>query len=297
MTNKSIVEQVHSVVHKSISINGTEIFYREAGDKAKPNLLLLHGYPSSSHMFRNVIPLLSERFHILAPDLPGFGFSAVPSKDEFEYTFENFAVIIAGFLDKLNITKSSFYLFDYSAPILMHLIMKNRVEVDMLIFQNGNIYEEGLGEGIKNAMLLFKNETAENQSKLEKLVESEYIKWEYLTGVTNLSTIAPESYTLDQFLMQRKGLKEIHLAIKKDYGNNLAFYSAWQERIRKLQFPTLIVWGENDEVFKKEGALAIHNDLPDSKLVFYPTGHFALEEFRVEISREIISYHKSIKQH
>lgn len=297
MTNKSIVEQVHSVVHKSISINGTEIFYREAGDKAKPNLLLLHGYPSSSHMFRNVIPLLSERFHILAPDLPGFGFSAVPSKDEFEYTFENFAIVIAGFLDKLNITKSSFYLFDYSAPILMHLIMKNRVEVDMLIFQNGNIYEEGLGDGIKNAMLLFKNETAENQSKLEKLVESEYIKWEYLTGVSNLSKIAPESYTLDQFLMQRNGLKEIHLAIKKDYGNNLAFYSAWQERIRKSQFPTLIVWGENDLVFKKEGALAIHNDLPDSKLVFYPTGHFALEEFGEEISREIISYHKSIKQH
>lgn len=297
MANKSIVEQGNSVVHKSITIDGTEIFYRETGDKAKPNLLLLHGYPSSSHMFRNVMPLLSERFHILAPDLPGFGFSAVPSKDEFEYTFENFAAIISDFLSQLNIEKTSFYLFDYGAPILMHVIMKNQIEVDMLIFQNGNIFEEGLGDGIKNAMTLFKNESIENHAKLVKLVESEYIEWEYLTGVTNFPKIAPESYRLDQFLMQRNGLKEIHLAIKKDYGNNLAFYPAWQEKLRVSQFPTLIVWGENDKVFTKEGAKAIHNDLPNSKLIFYPTGHFALEEFGVEISREIISYYNSIKQH
>ncbi|RZJ52862.1 MAG: alpha/beta hydrolase [Flavobacterium sp.] len=296
MTNKSIEEQVNSVVHKSINVNGTEIFYREAGDEAKPNLLLLHGYPSSSHMFRNVIPVLSERFHILAPDLPGFGFSAVPSKDVFEYTFENFARIVTGFLTKLNIKKTSFYLFDYGAPVLMHIIAKNPAVVDMLIFQNGNIYEEGLGDGIKNAMIFFKDETKENHAKLARLVEPEYIRWEYLTGVSDLSKIAPESYMLDEFLMQRAGLKEIHLLIKKDYGNNLAFYPAWQERIRKSQFPTLIVWGGNDEVFKKEGALAIHNDLPDSKLVFYPTGHFALEEFGTEIAREIISYYESLQQ-
>jgi len=294
MANKSIKEQVNAVAYKSINVNDTEIFYREAGAKGKPNLLLLHGYPSSSHMFRNVIPMLSEQFHILAPDLPAFGFSAVPDKEEFDYTFENFALIIEGFLEKLKIKKTSFYLFDYGAPILMHVISKNRVEVDMLIFQNGNIYEEGLGQGIRNAMLLFNNENSENRLKLEKLVEFDYIKWEYLTGVSNFSKIAPESYHLDQFLMQRAGLKEIHMAIKKDYANNLAFYKAWQDKLRESQFPTLIVWGENDEVFLKEGAIAIHNELPNSKLIFYPTGHFALEEFGVEIAGAIIDYYNSL---
>ncbi|MCV2484779.1 alpha/beta hydrolase [Flavobacterium sp. SH_e] len=298
MTNKSITEQACAVAYKSIYVNDTEIFYREAGEEGKPNLLLLHGYPSSSHMFRNVIPMLSEQFHILAPDLPGFGFSAVPEKDKFAYTFENFALIIAGFLEKLNITKTSFYLFDYGAPILMHVIAKSSIAVEMLIFQNGNIYEEGLGQGIKNSMFLFDNENSENSAKLEKLVEFDYIKWEYLTGVSNLNKIAPESYHLDQFLMQRIGLREIHLAIKKDYGNNLAFYKAWQEKLIASQFPTLIVWGENDEVFLKEGAIAIHNALPSSKLIFYPTGHFALEEFGVEIAGAIIDYYyNSLQQH
>ncbi|MFC0776838.1 alpha/beta fold hydrolase [Flavobacterium sp. HJSW_4] len=291
MANKSITEQVNAVAYKSIYVNDIEIFYREAGEEGKPNLLLLHGYPSSSHMFRNVIPMLSGQFHILAPDLPGFGFSAVPEKDKFAYTFENFAQIITGFLEKLNITKTSFYLFDYGAPILMHVITKSSIAVEMLIFQNGNIYEEGLGKGIKNMMFLFNNE---NSAKLEKLVEFDYIKWEYLTGVSNLFKIAPESYYLDQFLMQRTGLKEIHLAIKKDYVNNLAFYKVWQEKLKESQFPTLIVWGENDEVFLKEGAIEIHNALPSSKLIFYPTGHFALEEFGVEIAGAIIDYYNSL---
>jgi len=294
MANKSITEQVNAVVYKSIYVNDIEIFYREAGEEGKPNLLLLHGYPSSSHMFRNVIPMLSGQFHILAPDLPGFGFSAVPEKDKFAYTFENFAQIITGFLEKLNITKTSFYLFDYGAPILMHVITKSSIAVEMLIFQNGNIYDEGLGKGIKNMMFLFNNENAENRVKLEKLVEFDYIKWEYLTGVSNLSKIAPEPYYLDQLLMQRTGLKEIHLAIKEDYENNLAFYKVWQEKLRESQFPTLIVWGENDEVFLKEGAIEIHNALPSSKLIFYPTGHFALEEFGVEIAGAIIDYYNSL---
>lgn len=281
-----------SIKYKSITVCQTEIFYREAGDSSRPKLLLLHGYPASSHMFRNVIPKLSEQFHVIAPDLPGFGFSAVPDKDSFEYTFENFSRIIIRFLSELGITKTSFYLFDYGAPIIMRLITANPSCVEMLIFQNGTIHFEGLGNGLKSMISLFNNKTKDNLERLEKLVESEYIKWEYLTGVRDLSRIAPESYTLDQALMQRKDLKEIHLSIKEDYSSNLALYETWQETLIKLQPVVLIVWGENDIVFNKMGATAIHNDMERSKLIFYPTGHFALEEFGQEIAAEIISYHQ-----
>lgn len=287
-------EEGFSIKYKSIKVIGTKIFYREAGDSSKPKLLLLHGYPASSHMFRNVIPRLSEQFHIIAPDLPGFGFSDVPSRDNFEYTFENFSRIIAGFLSELNINKTSFYLFDYGVPILMRLITANPSCVDMLIFQNGTIHFEGLGIGLKNAAALFKNKTTENLEKLAKLVEPEYIQWEYLNGVRDLSRIAPESYTIDQLLMDRKELKEIHLEIKENYAANFLLYEKWQEVLMQLQPPALIVWGEHDEVFTKQGALALHSDIKNSKLIFYPSGHFVLEEFGTEIAEEIVCFYQSI---
>jgi len=293
MNTKYLIENHPSIKYKTVLINGVEIFYREAGDAGKPKLLLLHGYPASSHMFRNVISKLSEQFHVIAPDLPGFGFSEIPSKDDFEYTFENFSKIVTQFLLKLNIDKTSFYLFDYGAPIIMRLIAANPSCVEMLIFQNCAIHLEGLGNGLKNSMALFRNKTKENLQKLMKLVQPEYIEWEYFTGVKDLSKIAPESYILDQLLMERKNVKEIQLSIKEDYKSNIALYSDWQETLIKLQSPTIIVWGENDKVFKVEGALAIHNDIEKSKLIFYPTGHFALEEFGTEITEEIINYYQS----
>ena len=283
-----------TINYKSIAICGTEIFYREAGDGSKPNLLLLHGYPASSHMFRNIIPKLSEQFHIVAPDLPAFGFSETPDLENFDYTFENFSNIMACFLTALGITKTSFYLFDYGAPIIMRLIAANPSCAEMLIFQNGTIHMEGLGNGLKNTMELFKNKSVDNLERLAKLVGPEYIKWEYTTGVKDPSKITSDTYSLDQVLMERKGLKEIHLAIKEDYKNNLLLYTTWQETLFKLQPPTLIVWGENDEVFTKQGALLIHNEIKESKLLFYPTGHFALEEFGAEIAQEISEYHQSI---
>ena len=283
-----------TINYKSIAICGTEIFYREAGDGSKPNLLLLHGYPASSHMFRNIIPKLSEQFHILAPDLPGFGFSETPDLENFDYTFENFSNIMACFLTALGITKTSFYLFDYGAPVIMRLIAANPSCAEMLIFQNGTIHMEGLGNGLKNTMELFKNKSVDNLERLAKLVGPEYIKWEYTTGVKDPSKITSDTYSLDQVLMERKGLKEIHLALKEDYKNNLLLYTTWQETLFKLQPPTLIVWGENDEVFTKQGALLIHNEIEGSKLLFYPTGHFALEEFGAEIAQEISEYHQSI---
>lgn len=283
----------NDIRYRTIDIEGTEIFYREGGDLQKPVLLLLHGYPASSHMFRNIIIRLSEHFHIIAPDLPGFGFSAIPTEDKFEYTFENYATIIALFLKKLNVKKASFYLFDYGAPILMRIITNAPKIVEMLIVQNGNIYNEGIGDVLKETKSLFDENSEESLMKLNKKLELDYTKWEYLNGVADISKIAPESYMIDQFLMERTGIKKIQLALKRNYKTNLPLYSLWQQTLKKMQPPTLIVWGENDEVFLKQGALRMHNDLENSKLIFYPTGHFALEEFGEPIATEIIEFYQS----
>jgi len=293
MESKEQAIQSPSIKYMNINIDGTEIFYREAGDKKKPKLLLLHGYPSSSHMFRNVIAVLSEQFHIIAPDLPGFGFSAVPPKEVFGYTFENFSKIIGRLLSELKIEKTSFYLFDYGAPVIMRLIASNPSCAEMLIFQNCTIHLQGLGSGLRDTMALFRDKTRANLEKLLKLVQPEYLKWEYMNGVKDPSRIAPESYTMDQLLMERKDLKEIHLAIKEDYRSNISLYKNWQQTLIALQPPTLIVWGERDQVFTEQAALALHEDITDSKLIFYPTGHFALEEFGMEIAQEIIRYYQS----
>lgn len=283
-------KQTTKISYKVISIDSIKIAYREAGELGNPILLLLHGFPSSSHMFRNVIPELSKHFHVIAPDLPAFGFSDVPSLETFSYTFENYATIVAHFLEKLKITKASFYLFDYSAPILMRLLIKLPEMIEMLIFQNGNIYTEGVGDVIKEVSALYKKDDFESCSKLKRFFELDYTKWEYTNGAQDISKIAPETYFLDQFLMDREGVKEIQMELKSDYKTNVALYPVWQDFLKNLQPVTLIVWGENDEVFKKEGAEMLKKDLVDSKLLFYPTGHFALEEFGNDIAEEIITY-------
>ncbi|WP_042562721.1 alpha/beta fold hydrolase [Flavobacterium sp. MEB061] len=278
------------ISHKVISIDSIKIAYREAGEHVNPILLLLHGFPSSSHMFRNVIPKLSKHFHVIAPDLPAFGFSDVPSLETFSYTFENYADIVAHFLEKLKITKASFYLFDYGAPILMRLFIKRPEMIEMLIFQNGNIYNEGVGDVLKEVSALYRKDDFESYSKLKRFFELDYTKWEYTNGTQDISNIAPEAYFLDQFLMERAGVKTIQMELKRDYKSNVAFYPVWQDFLKNLQPVTLIVWGENDEVFKKEGAEMLQKDLVDSKLLFYPTGHFALEEFGNDITEEIVTY-------
>jgi len=282
--------QETKISYKVISIDSIKISYREAGDSGNPILLLLHGFPSSSHMFRNIIPKLSKHFHVIAPDLPAFGFSDIPNLVTFSYTFENYANIVTHFLDKLKITKASFYLFDYGAPILMRLLIKRPEMIEMLIFQNGNIYTEGVGDVLKEVNALYRKDDFESYSKLKRFFELDYTKWEYTNGAQEISNIAAETYFLDQFLMEREGVKEIQMELKRDYSTNVALYPVWQDFLKKLQPVTLIVWGENDEVFKKEGAQMLQRDLADSKLLFYPTGHFALEEFGNDIAEEIISY-------
>jgi pimeloyl-ACP methyl ester carboxylesterase len=283
-------KQTTKIIHKVISIDSIKIAYREAGQTGNPTLLLLHGFPSSSHMFRNVIPELSKHFHVIAPDLPAFGFSDVPDLETFSYTFKNYAIIVANFLEKLKITKASFYLFDYGAPILMRLLNNYPEMIEMLIFQNGNIYNEGVGDVLKEVSSLYRNDDFESYSKLKKFFEFDYTKWEYTNGVQDISNIAAETYFLDQFLLEREGVKKIQMELKRDYKTNVALYPVWQDFLKNLQPVTLIVWGENDEVFKKEGAELLKKDLVDSKLLFYPTGHFALEEFGNEIAEEIITY-------
>ncbi|RKR05076.1 pimeloyl-ACP methyl ester carboxylesterase [Flavobacterium sp. 90] len=283
-------KQTTKISYKVISIDSIKIAYREAGETGNPILLLLHGFPSSSHMFRNVISKLAEHFHVIAPDLPAFGFSDVPSLETFSYTFENYATIVTHFLEKLKITKASFYLFDYGAPILMRLLIKRPEMIEMLIFQNGNIYTEGVGDVLKEVNELYKKDDFESHSKLKRFFEFDYTKWEYTNGAQDISNIAAETYFLDQFLMEREGVKEIQIELKRDYKTNVALYPLWQDFLKNLQPVTLIVWGENDEVFKKEGAEMLREDLDNSKLLFYPTGHFALEEFGHDIAGEIITY-------
>lgn len=282
--------QERNVRYKYILVNSVRIAYREAGEIGMPVLFLLHGFPSSSHMFRNVIPNLSRHFHVIAPDLPGFGFSEIPRPQEFDYTFDNYSKLIFDFMQLLNIEKGSFYLFDYGAPILMRILTKRPQMIEMLIFQNGNIYAEGITQVLKDIGKLFNEGTFDSFFKLKKYFEFDYTKWEYLNGVQDVSNIAFESYTLDQLLMDRHGVKDIQMELKDNYKTNIALYPEWQKALRQVQPVTLILWGENDEVFNKEGALMLNRDLKNSKLLFYPTGHFALEEFGEEMSDEIITF-------
>lgn len=280
----------YNVFYHYLTVENVKIGYREAG-LSNPNVMfLLHGYPSSSVMFKRIIPILAKHFRVIAVDMPAFGFSDVPSEENFDYTFENYARVISAFMLKLEISKASFYLFDYGAPILMRCITQNPQIVEMLIFQNGNIYMEGVGDKLKEIKKLYDANTTESVLQLNKYFELDYTKWEYLNGVQNKDRIMPETYLFDQFLLDREGVKAIQINLKRDYKTNIELYPLWQETLKNLQPPTLIVWGENDEFFTREGAEMLHRDIPDSKLVFYPTGHFALEEFGQEIANEIIAF-------
>ncbi|MCW3464380.1 alpha/beta fold hydrolase [Chitinophaga nivalis] len=290
--NTTASEQSYPVYHKTIEVDGVHIFYREAGDTTKPTLLLLHGFPSSSHNFRTLIPLLKDDFHILAPDYPGFGFSDMPAMSAFDYTFENYALYIEKFLFLKGVHKCSMYLFDYGAPVGMRIIQRNPGILENLIVQNGNIYAEGLSDILKMYRKNIDENTAASRAEVYKAFELEYTMFEYLHGVSDPTKVAPESYQLDQFLMNRPGNKEIQYKLKYDYRFNIAAYPQWQQTLRKIAPRVLIVWGENDPVFLKAGALAFKKDIAEPEIHFYPTGHFALEEYVVEIAARIKTFLK-----
>ncbi|MBN3877536.1 MULTISPECIES: alpha/beta fold hydrolase [unclassified Nostoc] len=264
--------------YRTVSIDGLDIFYREAGSRSNPTILLLHGFPTSSHMFRNLISALGDRFHLVAPDYPGYGNSSMPTVNEFDYTFDNLAEIVEKFIAAIDLKKYSLYVMDYGAPIGYRIAAKYPERVEALIVQNGNAYEEGLREFWNPIKAYWQERSPENADKLKHLVNLETTKWQYTNGVRNLEAISPDTWNMDQLFLDRPGNDEIQLALLYSYGTNPPLYPQWQEYFRKYQPPTLIVWGKNDYIFPPEGAHPYKRDLKDVELHLLDTGHFALEE-------------------
>ena len=263
---------------RTASIDGLDVFYREAGSRSNPTILLLHGYPTSSHMFRNLIPALADAFHLVAPDYPGFGYSSMPAVNEFDYTFDRLTEMMASFIDAIGLKRYSLYLMDYGAPVGYRLATQHPERVESLIVQNGNAYEEGLGDFWRPMRSFWQNKTPENAERVRQALAAKGAKWHYTTGARNLDSLSPDTWILDEALLARPGNEEIQLALKYDYQSNLLLYPHWQTYLRQYQPPTLVVWGKNDQGFLVEGAYAYKRDLRTLEFDLLDTGHFALEE-------------------
>ena len=264
--------------HRTIEVDGLEIFFREAGPKDAPVIVLLHGFPTSSHMFRNLIPELADRFRVVAPDYPGFGNSAMPSRDEFDYSFDRLAEVVDHFLEKLGLDKYSLYLMDYGAPVGYRIAAKHPERVESLIVQNGNAYDEGLRDFWTPIKAYWKDKSPENAAVLrDNLLTIEATRWQYTHGVPNPESVSPDNWFHDQFLLDRAGNKDIQLELFYSYGTNPPLYPEWQAYFREHQPPTLIVWGEHDYIFPADGAHPYRRDLKDVEFHLLDAGHFALE--------------------
>ena len=267
------------VVHyHTLKVDGVDIFYREAGPAGAPTVLLLHGFPTSSHMFRNLIPVLADRYHVIAPDYPGFGESSAPNHEAFSYTFGHYANIVDGLLSQLDARKYAMYLMDYGAPVGYRLALKHPDRVTALIVQNGNAYEEGLKEFWDPIKAYWADGSAAHREALGFLVDAATTKFQYTDGVQDVSRIDPDNWVHDQALLDRPGNKDIQLDLFRDYGSNVPLYPQFQTFFRERQPPTLIVWGRNDKIFPADGAGPYLRDLPHAELHLLDTGHFALED-------------------
>ncbi len=294
-------ESFSDVKYKTVTVDGQEIFYREAGNPSNPTILLLHGFPTSSHMFRELIPELSEQFHLVAPDYPGFGQSSMPAVNEFEYTFNNLANVVDTFIDTVGLQNYSLYLMDYGAPVGFRIATKNPERVDALIIQNGNAYDEGIdnnfwepiqaywkdrdavNQGLdndwwKNIKAAYKKPNMTNDEALRFLVTEGATKWQYTNGVRDVESISPDTWDHVQPLLDREGNTDIQLQLFYSYGSNPPLYPQWQSYLREYQPPTLVVWGDKDEIFPAAGAHPYKRDLKNVDFHLLDTGHFALEE-------------------
>ncbi|HZF41639.1 MAG TPA: alpha/beta hydrolase [Blastocatellia bacterium] len=267
-----------SVSYKTARIKGLDIFYREAGSPTNPTLLLLHGFPTSSQMFRNLMPQLADRYHLVAPDYPGFGNSSAPPVDKFNYTFDNLADVIDELAQTLKLERYSLYVQDYGAPVGYRIAVKYPERVQALIVQNGNAYEEGLRDFWIPLKAYWKDRSERKAEPLRKFLTYESTKWQYTNGARNVEHISPDAWTTDQYLLDRPGADEIQLQLFYDYGSNPPLYPQWQAYFRKYQPPTLVVWGKNDFIFPAEGAEPYKRDLKNLEFHLLDTGHFALEE-------------------
>jgi pimeloyl-ACP methyl ester carboxylesterase len=282
---------------KTTDVDGVKIFYREAGPSNKPTIVLLHGFPTSSHMFRNLIPILAHDYHVIAPDYPGYGFSDQPDMKQFDYSFDNYANVIDHLLQKLGVQKYSLYVMDYGAPVGYRIAYKHPERVQAFIVQNGNAYDEGLESKFWDPLKVYwKNPDAEHGDPLRKAFEIDTTKWQYTNGVQNVELISPDNWTIDQTLMDRPGNKDIQLQMFKSYGTNPAHYPEWQAYFRKHQPPMLIEWGKNDEIFPPAGAYPYKRDLKNVEMHLLNTGHFALEEYSDAIGQDMLVFlHKNVK--
>ncbi|MEZ3498421.1 alpha/beta fold hydrolase [Pantoea sp. KPR_PJ] len=280
--------QLYPVHYRFVDADGVKVFYREAGNPDLPTLLLLHGYPSSSHQFRDLIPLLSDRFHLIAPDLPGFGFTEVPEVRRYTYSFDALGNTLTAFVDALALKRYALYIFDYGAPSGLRLALAYPDRVTGLISQNGNAYLEGLGEAWQPIQQYWAQPTAENRQTVhDNVLNLAGTRWQYLHGVSDETLVAPEGYMLDTLLMERPGNKDIQLDLFLDYANNLTRYPAFQQFFRDRQLPTLVIWGKHDPFFIPPGAEAYQRDNPDAQVELLDTGHFALETHAAYIAQRI----------
>jgi pimeloyl-ACP methyl ester carboxylesterase len=273
------VASTAAVSYRTVKVDGVNIFYREAGPKDAPTLLLLHGFPTSSQMFRNLIPLLADRYHVIAPDYPGYGQSDMPPMDKFTYSFDNLASVVDKFTQAVGVSRYALYVQDYGAPIGFRVAAAHPERVTAIVVQNGNAYNEGIdNEFWVPAKAFWADKSEANGAKLRPLFELPATKWQYTEGVRDVQRISPDAWTVDQAYMDRPGNKDIQLEMFYSYGSNPGHYPEWQAYFRKYQPPMLIVWGKNDKIFPPAGAHPYLRDLPKAELHLLDTGHFALEE-------------------
>jgi pimeloyl-ACP methyl ester carboxylesterase len=284
-------EAAGRITYKTQQVGTVKIFYREAGSPTHPTIVLLHGFPSSSHMFRDLMPQLSAKYHLIAADMPGYGYSDQPSPDQFAYTFDHIADVMDQFLDSVGVTKYSIYIQDYGAPIGFRLFLKHPDRIQAIITQNGNAYEEGLSSFWTDSIVPYwKDKNPETEKKIRDLLTIETTKFQYTKGYRNLQDISPDSYTFDQIALDRPGNDVIQLALFYDYQNNVKQYPQWQQALRKAKPPVLAVWGKNDPIFLPAGASAFKRDVPEAEIHFVDSGHFALEEDSAEIAQYILAF-------
>jgi pimeloyl-ACP methyl ester carboxylesterase len=273
--------------YRTIEVDGFKVFYREAGKVDAPKLLLLHGFPSAGHMFRDLIPLLADRFHIVAPDLPGFGQSDMPSREKFNYTFDNVARVIERFTEVIKYDRFAIYVFDYGAPTGFRLAVRHPDRITAIISQNGNAHEEGLSDGWTPIRAYWENPSQANRNALRAFMTPETTRWQYTHGVPDPMLVSPDGQNLDNFYLARPGADEVQLDLFGDYKSNVALYPSFQQYFRTHKPPFLAVWGKNDPFFLPPGAEAFKRDIPQAVIRFFDTGHFALETHGEDIAMAI----------
>lgn len=288
--NEPAPATIPEVTHRSVDVDGLRVFYREAGPADAPVILLLHGFPTSSHMFRRLMPLLAGSFRLVAPDLPGFGFTDQPSRDTFAYTFDNLAKTIERFTAVVGLTRYALYVFDYGAPVGFRLAMAHPKGVTAIISQNGNAYAEGLSDAWDSIQRYWREPTPAHREALRSLLTLEATRWQYVHGVPDESLVAPETWTLDWALLQRPGNDEIQLDLFRDYAKNVALYPAFQAHLAIHRPPTLAIWGRHDPFFLPAGAEAYRLHNPGAEVRLLDTGHFALETHAAEIAGAIRTF-------